>query len=118
MTIASAMRRVILVLLLVWISAGCYVPVNMNVKELRQYYPATRDDFTPGKTSRVDVLLKMGEPDELSSDEKVLFYRWGAFRGIVSVTGCDATPIDETTTFVFTFDEEGVLTSLDIAFDE
>ena len=105
-------------MLLLWVSTGCYVPVEMRVKELRQHYPAIREDFSPGITKRVDVLLKMGEPDELSPDESILIYRWGEIRGVVSFTGCEATPVSETTAFFFNFDDEGVLKSLDLTFDE
>lgn len=118
MRIDPTVRRMALILLLTWISTGCYVPVSMQAMESRQHYPATREDFSLGVTNRTEVMLKMGEPDKLSPDEQVLTYRWAQIRGIVSVSGCDATPVVETTTFVFSFDEGAVLKSLDIIFDE
>lgn len=118
MKISPTVKRIALVLMLTWISTGCYVPISQPGTGSRAYIPATRKDFTPGKTSRVEVLLKMGEPDELSPDESSMTYRWVENKGIVTLTGCDATSIVETTSFVFTFDEEGVLKSLDITFDK
>ena len=67
MKIPLSMKRMALVALLVWISTGCYVPIHKSSPESREHFPASRSDFTPGETTRADVLLKMGEPDEVVS---------------------------------------------------
>ena len=115
MKLASIVKRMILIVLLTWISTGCYLPIETKVTGYREYYPAIREDFTPGKTTRAEVLLIMGEPDVQGSNEKVLIYNWSKNKGAFTLTGCDMTPLNESTSFKFTFDSEGILKSLDIS---
>lgn len=111
-------KKLVLVALLIWGCSGCYVPLDQPDRNSREYYPAVRKDFTPGETTRAEVLLKMGEPDEHSADETVLTYRWGKSKGFISM-GNDPwerlMDFGEKTTFSFKFDKEGVLESLDIS---
>lgn len=104
-----------LLALLLWISTGCYVPIRQTPPDSREYYPEWRENFTPGETSRVDVLLTMGEPDEVSTDEMTLIYRWSSVDGIVIVTQCNP-PMEVTSEIVlsYTFDEYGVLQEIDV----
>jgi hypothetical protein len=106
---------VLLILLLIWISTSCYLPIETKVPGFRDYYPAIREDFTPGKTTRAEVLLIMGEPDEQESNEKILIYNWSKNKGAFTLTGCDLTSLNESTSFKFIFDSEGILKSLDIS---
>lgn len=101
-------------MLFTWISTGCYIPIETKVPGYREYYPAIREDFTIGRTTRAEVLLIMGEADEQFSNEKILIYNWSKDRGVFTLTGCDATPLNESTSFKFTFDSEGILKSLDV----
>ena len=113
------MKRLAVVVMLTWLSTGCYVPLNQASPDQRVYYPATRKDFTPGATTRAEVLLKMGEPDEISVDESLLTYRWSEEKGVIFLTGCGPPPsIMATTSFSFAFDTGGVLKSLKMSFDE
>jgi hypothetical protein len=109
------LRNIVLFTLLLWISTSCYVPIRQTPPDTREYYPAWREDFTPGETSRVDVLLTMGEPDEASADETVLTYRWSTIDGIIIITQC-TPPVELTseTAILFTFDADGVLQAIDV----
>ena len=115
MKLTSLVKWITLFVLLVWVSTGCYIPIETKVPGYREYYPAMREDFTPGKTTRAEGLLIMGEPDEQVSNEKILIYNWSKDRGVFTLTGCDATALNESTSFKFTFDSEGNLKSLDIS---
>jgi hypothetical protein len=108
-------RSLALFVLLLWIGSGCYVPIKQTPPDSREYFPPWREDFTPGATSRVDVLLTMGEPDETNPDETILTYRWSSIDGIIIITQC-TPPVEMTseTVISFTFDEEGVLQAIDV----
>lgn len=62
--------------------AGCLVlPMNRIAGDSRaNVSEKTATDFVPGVTTREDVLLKLGEPDEVSPDEQRLGYRWSRIR--------------------------------------
>jgi hypothetical protein len=109
------LRNIALFALLLWISTGCYVPIRQTPPDTREYFPAWREDFMPGETSRVEVLLAMGEPDEVSADETVLTYRWSAIDGIIIISQC-TPPIELTseTVMSFRFDTNGVLRAIDV----
>lgn len=99
--------------MLSWISTGCYLPISQRIPESREYYPAQIENFTPDKTTREEVLLILGEPDEQASDGKVLLYNWSKMAGSFTITGCDAEGIKQTQSIKFTFDSVGILKSLD-----
>ena len=101
--------------LLLWVSTGCYVPIKQVPPQSREFYPDSHDDFAPGQTSRVGVLLAMGEPDSVSADESILTYRWHSVDGLIIVTQC-TPPVELTseTTLIFSFDEDGVLQNVNI----
>lgn len=109
------LRNFALIALLLWISTGCYVPIRQTPPNTREYIPAWREDFMPGETSRVEVLLTMGEPDEVSADETVLTYRWSAIDGIIIISQC-TPPIEMTseTVISFSFDTNGMLLAIDV----
>ena len=104
-----------LFVLLLWVSTGCYVPIKQVPPESREHFPAWYDEFAPGQVSRADVMLAMGEPDSVSTDESTLTYRWLSIDGIIVVTQC-TPPLDLTseTTITFFFDEDGVLQDVNI----
>jgi outer membrane protein assembly factor BamE (lipoprotein component of BamABCDE complex) len=92
------------------------LPIKQIPPHSREYSAGLQDDFAPGQTSRTDVLLAMGEPDSVSTDESILTYRWQTIDGIIVVTQC-TPPIEVTseTTLTLTFDKDGVLQDIDIA---
>ncbi len=118
MIVPSLVKRVILVVLLTWVSTGCYVPISRPTMGYREYFTAAREDFTPGETTRAEVLLKMGEPDEQFQDETLLIYRWSEDQGVIAITSCVGGVLTETTSLKFTFDTAGILKSLDISYDD
>lgn len=104
--------------LLMWISTGCYLPLQLDVPESRSLLSTESEEFVPGTTSRADVLIAMGEPDETSDDESVLTYRSRSIEGIIVVTQC--TPPVELDTEIainYTFDAQGILQETSVAVD-
>jgi hypothetical protein len=63
----------------------------------------------PGKTTRVDVLMAYGNPDERHSDDRVFIYRWDRLRAVGGIGGPVAAPIAISDHFAFAieFDAEG-----------
>ncbi len=47
----------------------------------------TVDFIKPGVTGREEVLLRLGDPDGVAFDQRVLIYHWTVSKGIVGVTG-------------------------------
>lgn len=93
-------------------------PPRSTFSPSREYFPATRKDFTVGKTSRLDVLLIMGEPDKKAPDESLLVYKWFETIGVVAIACGIGGEVVKTTTYKFTFDTKGTLKKLDISFDD
>lgn len=91
------------------------MPIKQVPPQSREYFPELHDDFAPGQASRAEVLLAMGEPDSVSTDESTLTYRWQSIDGIIIVTQC-TPPVELTseTTLTFFFDEDGVLQDVNI----
>jgi len=110
------LKNLALFAMLLWVGTGCYMPIKQTPPDTRDYYPAWRENFSVGETSRVDVLLTMGEPDETSNDETVLTYRWSTIDGLIVITQC-TPPLELTseTIISFTFDIDGVLQDIDVA---
>jgi hypothetical protein len=110
------LKNLALFALLLWIGTGCYMPIKQTPPDTREFYPAWQEEFKVGETSRVDVLLTMGEPDETSTDETVLTYRWSTIDGLIVITQC-TPPIELTSESVisFKFDADGMLQDIDVA---
>lgn len=69
-----------LVVLALWLLDGCIVvpvPVNYHKGDSRQNV-RTKDTrwLISGQTTREEVLLRLGEPDEATEDGASLTYRW------------------------------------------
>lgn len=109
------LKQLALFALLLWVASGCYLPIRQTPQDSREYYPATPELFTPGESSRTDVLLAMGEPDDASPDQTVLSYRWSSIDGIIVVSQC-TPPIElqRETVITFSFDEHGILQSAEL----
>ena len=60
----------------------------------------------------------MGEPDQKALDESLLVYKWFETIGVVAIACGIGGEVVKTTTYKFTFDNNGVLRKLDITFDE
>ncbi len=106
-----------LIVVMLWLGTGCYVPLKQTTPGFRSYYPATLEDFHVGSHTRSDVLLIMGEPDEFSADETILIYRWSELRGVFVITQCTpAAEVTKETSYTFVFDKEGVLENVDVVY--
>ena len=108
-------KQVLIFLLLLWISGGCYLPIQQIPIDASENMPTRSLNFEPGVSSRSDVLLHMGEPDEISPDEAVLTYRWPSIDGIIVITQC--TPpieIDSETVITYYFDDTGLFQKVDV----
>ena len=73
---------------------------------------ATIDSVKPGATSKGDVLLKLGEPDLVVKNEKVLGYRWQKAQAYLFAGGPGGGgggPIKTTYLLLMEFDENNVL---------
>lgn len=73
-------------------SSGCIaIPIPtpehtpMDTVTRQNIGPDTTEWIQPGKTSLTDVLLKLGEPDQVSPDGRKLAYRWQKVRAYVLV---------------------------------
>ena len=70
--------------------------------------------FQPGKATRAEVILALGEPDAVSANERTLAYRTEKVRAILMVGGYGAgaaAPISKDEYLVFDFDARGKLVS-------
>jgi hypothetical protein len=75
----------------------------------------TPRQFTPGHSTREDVILTLGEPDAVSADEQALVYRSEktvAFLIIGTVGGATGGPMDKQYFYFFAFDSQGHLQSI------
>ena len=61
-----------------------------------------------GRTTREEVLLKLGEPDNLPESDRVLVYSWNK---VVGQFGCDG-PMTARYSITLGFDDRGVLSSI------
>lgn len=63
-----------------WLGSGCVVlpiPTNRLGDHSRQDIPLeVRNELVAGRTTREEVLLRLGEPDEWSGDQKQYRYHW------------------------------------------
>ena len=46
-----------------------------------------------GKATLEDVVLRLGEPDEIQADGRVLLYRWTEMRGFLALIGMNASVV-------------------------
>lgn len=71
----------------------------------------TTDMFLVGKTTKLDVYLTLGEPDEVSDDGKCLIYRWRKIKTIWFIVGPAgggaAGVVSKKHAFAIFFDENG-----------
>jgi hypothetical protein len=83
----------------------------MNVDE------ATARIIIPAQTTKEDVFLALGEPDEVSPDRRSLIYRWGKLKFLLIPMTSAAAPIPEVWKqyqLLIAFDEHEVVTRREI----
>ncbi len=96
--------------------AGCVIPLSARDADSRQNIGDTVPDFiVVGKTTRADVLLTLGEPDDASDNGLWFAYtrssREGGFLFLVSGQGGPSSEKMVSRRVIVTFDEAGVVTS-------
>ena len=75
---------------LILLGTGCVLPIptarhtpksatTRGEIEAQRFQP-----LEPGTATRADVLLRLGEPDVVTSDERLLIYRWVSISGYVA----------------------------------
>ena len=71
------------------ICAGCIIiPTDYHALDSRtNVREETTTTIIPGQTTKVDIFLALGEPDEVSPDGSRLVYRWTKVKVIVAVAG-------------------------------
>ncbi len=75
-----ACRMVLLVLTGVGLS-GCILIPTPSVVDYSVITNKTIESLEPGKTTRADVLLKLGEPGERLEDDRIFVYHWKQVAG-------------------------------------
>jgi len=78
--IVMACRMVLLVLTGVGLG-GCILIPTPSVVGYSVITDKTIESLEPGKTTRADVLLKLGEPGERLEDDRIFVYHWEQVAG-------------------------------------
>jgi outer membrane protein assembly factor BamE (lipoprotein component of BamABCDE complex) len=74
--------------------------------------PEIVSSLQPGRSTRTDVLLLLGKPEERHEADRFLIYRWSAVTGMVAVGvpgGGGATDVVTDYAYCLEFSEDGVL---------
>ena len=78
--IVMACRMVLLVLIGVGLS-GCFLIPTPSVVGYSEITNKTIESLEPGKTTRADVLLILGEPGERLENDRIFVYHWEQIAG-------------------------------------
>ena len=74
----------------------------------------TTTTIIPGQTTKQDVFLTLGEPDEASPDGSRLVYRWIKVKALVFGPGPGGTTLVKWYFLAITFDERGVVSHREV----
>ena len=93
------------------ICAGCIIiPTDYHTSDSRtNIREETTTTINPGHTTKEDVFLALGEPDETSPDGSCLVYRWTKVKAIVGAYGGGGVELMKEYNLIITFDERGVV---------
>jgi hypothetical protein len=92
--------------------AGCCVPVPTVPHSFKAPDQEAVESFTPGATTRADVLLLLGEPKHRLDDDRFLMYEWTVAYGYLYVIGYTREtllPIDSPEYMCFEFGSDSHL---------
>lgn len=115
MTTRFLLRRLGLCVTFGVICAGCIIiPTDYHTFSSRtNIREETTTTITPGYTTKKDVFLALGEPDEVSTDGDRLVYRWAKVKVIWAVGspygGGGGGEISKEYNLMITFDGRGVV---------
>jgi outer membrane protein assembly factor BamE (lipoprotein component of BamABCDE complex) len=95
---------------------GCIVPVSMYTPDSRRNVrEETALMLIPGQTTKEEVYLTLGAPDEVSPDGRQLIYNWAKEKALVGIAPyAPPTPIVQKSSLIITFDERGVVVQREI----
>jgi len=104
-------RRLGLCVIFGAICAGCIIiPTDYHTSDSRtNIREETTTTINPGHTTKEDVFLAFGEPDEVSPDGRRLIYRWIKVKAIWGTYGGGGGDIKKEYNLVITFNERGVV---------
>jgi len=98
------------------LSTGCVIPMDYHPSDSRtNVREETTTTIIPGQTTKQDVFLGLGEPDEASPDGSRLVYRWIKVKAIVHwpcfFPGCvgGSSKFVKWYALIITFDEPGLV---------
>lgn len=107
-------RGIGLWLVLSVVCAGCPIATNEYGRHSRtNVSEATAQTIIPGRTTREEVLLALGDPDEVSTDGNSFVYRWTKAK-LVVVTPFPTSPMGKKYQLLVSFDEHGVVTQREV----
>ena len=101
------------------LTSGCiYVPDALTRSYREESAVAVSPTITPGQTTKDDILLALGEPDEISPDGSHLVYRWQKVKFLLGFGPAPAPlPLGKNYWLIVTFDQNGVVTGHEITQD-
>ncbi len=116
MTVQTSTIRAVLSAVLCMIATGCVIPTNYYTSDSRKNVTETTAELiVTGKTTKEDVLLSLGEPDEVSHDENTFTYSWTKVKAIWAVGGTHGGAAGGTIgrhyNLVIDFDNNGVVSA-------
>ena len=107
-------RRLGLCVIFGAICAGCVIiPTDFHTRDSRtNVREETTLTIIPGQTTKEDIFLALGEPDEVSPDGRQLVYHWTKVKAIwiaVSPKGAGSMEFPREYQLIITFDERGAV---------
>ena len=98
--------------LLCALGGGCimYVPDSWTSSVREERATTLIPTITPGQTTKAEVLLTLGEPDEISPDGRRFIYRWYKVKVFAIAPGPPgAVAVGKKYRLILTFDERSVV---------
>ena len=94
-------------------SSCLVIPANYYTSDSRKNISdEIMPQIVPGVTTREDVFLTLGEPDEQSPDERRMIYRWTKVKALWAIGGSGAAvsgTVEKESQFVITIGDDGVV---------
>ena len=115
MAVQKSTIRTVLCIVLCMMATGC-IPTNYYTSDSRKNVSQKMAELiVPGETTKEDVFLSLGEPDEVSLDETSFTYRWTKVIAIwfVATSGYTGGFVDMERDYniVIDFDKNGVVSA-------
>jgi outer membrane protein assembly factor BamE (lipoprotein component of BamABCDE complex) len=96
------------------VCAGCPLPVNeYGIRSRTNVSEETALTIIPGRTTREEVLLALGDPDEVSPDGQSFVYRWTKVKLTIE-GGFSPIEMGKKYQLLVSFSEHGVVTQREV----